>query len=479
MTDQPMRYRLTPRLLHQMVMALHAAPDLHRAVQGVIDLVVQFTGFRVAVVSMVRTGGMMETVAVAGDGDAARALLGRQTPISHYEEEFAVAEHWGRLLFVPHDRVPDAQNRGWVPPKPTKQPGRKKTWHPLDALYAPLRSASGDLVGVLSVDLPIGDERPGRNQLEVLEVLAVHAGIALDNARLTEQLRSEEELFRLAFDGTGTGIAIVSLEDGTFGTVIRTNPAYRRLVGRTEAELFGLPYQELLHEDDLPDAARQMKTLVDGEYPSYQAERRFRQPDGSYLWMLVTVSVVRDAEGRPQYAVAQADDISEQRAERDALQHQARHDPLTGLANRAELMERLHESVAHAQVQQHPGVVLFLDLDDFKGINDVHGHLVGDQVLATLAARLAAGVRGGDLAGRMGGDEFLVIADDIDEAGVEELRGRLARALGSPLLLDDQEVRVGVTIGATAIPVDGGDPQALLANADQDMYRRKNYDRQS
>ncbi|MTD14951.1 diguanylate cyclase [Nakamurella sp. YIM 132087] len=476
MADRPLRYRLTSRTLHQIVTALHTPSDLHSTVQAVTDLVVRFAGFRVAAVSVARNDNVFETVAVAGqDGaadGAADVLLGHRTPRTNYDEEFAVAEKWGRLLFVPHDRVPDAGQRGWVPE--TAISDSKHAWHPLDALYAPLLSSSGELLGVLSVDLPVDDHRPGRRRRELLEILAIHAGAAIETARLTDQLREEEELFRLAFDGTGTGMALVSMAESTTGRFARVNPKFCELTGRSAGELLGLTVFDLAPPDEIDDVRNDVDAVVWGDESVHRIERRIRRPDGSDLWVSITLAGVADSEGAPQYTILQLEDISARRAEQQYLEHLAGHDPLTGLANRATLTERLRRAVVSAATTERPGALLFIDLDDFKSINDHHGHLVGDQVLAMVAARLAESVRGNDLVGRIGGDEFVVIADEIDTTGTTDIIERLTAAIATPLSIMDNTFRLSGTVGATLILDASRSPEQLLDDADTDMYRRKN-----
>jgi diguanylate cyclase (GGDEF)-like protein/PAS domain S-box-containing protein len=154
----------------------------------------------------------------------------------------------------------------------------------------------------------------------------------------------------------------------------------------------------------------------------------------------------------------------------ERMRHDALHDPLTGLANRT----LLHDRLAHAVAQSERGLgdtcVLFIDLDDFKRVNDEHGHHVGDELLATLGGRLLGAVRPSDTVARMGGDEFVVVSEQIDIAGAITLADRLELAIAQPILAGDAEHRLTASIGV-ALGHDGGD--ALLRNADAAVYRAK------
>ena len=148
------------RSLYRALGRVGRAQTLRETLQAVVEGVVEGVGFEVAALSILRSDGMFETLAVAGPEDARAALLGRVQPSDAYDREFSFAEQWGALRFVPHDRVPpEILAVSWIPDiAPPLQPG---AWHPLDALFAPLYSSSGELLGMLSVDLPRDGRRPG------------------------------------------------------------------------------------------------------------------------------------------------------------------------------------------------------------------------------------------------------------------------------------------------------------------------------
>ena len=462
---------VTARRLHQVITDLHSSAGEAGTVQAVVDAVVSAAGFQVAAVSVLRSPHSMETVAVAGSDEARAQLLGVRTPRSNYEEEFLLAHRWGRLLFVPHLRLPDAARRGWIPQSP--KPVRRNRWHPLDALYAPLYSPAGDFVGVLSVDLPIGGARPGRRQRQLLEILAVQAGIAIDNARLTEVLGAGAQLFRWAFERAGAGMALISLAPDDYGRHMEVNPMFCRIVGRDADVVTGMSMADLVHPADRAENLRLLRTLGDGEHGSYHREHRYVTGTGAVVWGSLTVAHIGSPDGSVQYAVAQLVDITQSRAREFDLQVRANQDALTGLDNRSAIFEHLRAAIGRAQSSGRPGVVLFVDLDGFKSVNDRFGHLVGDQALAVVARRLRSVIREPDGCGRIGGDEFLVIADDLSVADAQELADRITAAIAEPIDLPGLDIAITASVGHAPVPTAGSTPDALVDAADNAMYQSK------
>ena len=179
------------RNLHDLITSVHSVQDLDELLQTAVQGVVDVLGFRVAVINAVE-GGFVEAVAVAGDEDACRTLSGRRMPLEEFVEEFEIADKWGLLRFVPHDRVPEDVRSSWIPDvEPLDVPD---AWHPLDALYAPLHGPDGSLLGVLSVDLPEDGMRPSLIRRQVLEMYAVQAGLAIHHAQQRERLEDKVRL---------------------------------------------------------------------------------------------------------------------------------------------------------------------------------------------------------------------------------------------------------------------------------------------
>jgi diguanylate cyclase (GGDEF)-like protein len=154
----------------------------------------------------------------------------------------------------------------------------------------------------------------------------------------------------------------------------------------------------------------------------------------------------------------------------ERIRHDAVHDPLTGLANRNLLRDRIAHATARAVRNATTAAVLFVDLDDFKAVNDRHGHAVGDEVLTEIAHRIAVAIRPGDTAARYGGDEFVAICEAVDEANALQVGARILAAIERPMTTGALAHRVSASIG---IAVGGGDAERLLAAADEAAYRAK------
>jgi diguanylate cyclase (GGDEF)-like protein/PAS domain S-box-containing protein len=344
----------------------------------------------------------------------------------------------------------------------------------MDALFAPMYSVAGTLVGILSVDLPDGGRRPDEVQCALLEMYATQAGIAIDNARLVARVRASEESFRLAFENAPVGMSLVDLTAETSGRFLRVNEAMSRMLGRSRRELETMSIRDVTHPDDHAGDLDIVARAVAGEIERYQLEKRYVHADGHPVWVSLQTSVVRDGTGRALYGISQFEDISDRRAEHQELTRRARIDPLTGLLNRSALAERVQEAITAARRNRRAGAVLFCDLDDFKPVNDTLGHAFGDQVLAIIAKRLESQVRAGDTTARFGGDEFVIVTDDLSDDEMDDLVDRLRTAVAAPVDVGGTSVSLSVTVGRARV-TGGPDetPDGLIAAADVDMYLRK------
>jgi diguanylate cyclase (GGDEF)-like protein/PAS domain S-box-containing protein len=460
------------RDVQRLIVRLNAGTDLSATLRAVVDGVVEGLGFEVAVVSLVHDDRTVEAVAVAGPQDVSDTLLGRRIPLDSWERAIARSLPWGALRFEPHEMAEQDDIPSWVPDVPVVDD--PNAWHPLDALYAPLHSISGDLVGILSVDLPRDGRKPGELQREMLEMYATQAGIAIDNARLAQRLRESEEAFRLAFENAPFGMSIVDLTPGSAGRFLRVNEAMCRMLNYSRRELQDRRIGDITHPDDAAGDHRVLAAAMRGDIERYELEKRYLRADGQPVWVSLQTSVVRDSSGTALYGISQFEDVSDRRAEHQELTRRALVDPLTGLLNRASLGDRVESAIHEARRTRRHGAVLFCDLDAFKPVNDTHGHAVGDQVLAIVAKRLEAQVRARDTAARFGGDEFVVVADDLGGAMLSELVARLREAVAAPIDVAGVTVQLSVTVGtATVTGADGETADRLLATADADMYVRK------
>lgn len=232
---------------------------------------------------------------------------------------------------------------------------------------------------------------------------------------------------------------------------------------------------EMVHPDDRTGYNRAVARHLKGETPFFYFEYRVRARDGSYRWIGSRGEAVRNRRGRAVLMAGSVTDVTERKEAEARIRHLAYHDQLTGLANRALLDDRLAQAIARAQRGGRGGVaVLFIDIDRFKDVNDVHGHAVGDVLLVELARRLQACVRNSDTLVRQGGDEFIMVLPEVAwPASVAPVVAKLLEAVRQPLMAGDVELCVSASVGVSLFPDDGADAQTLLRNADTAMYDAK------
>jgi diguanylate cyclase (GGDEF)-like protein/PAS domain S-box-containing protein len=467
------------RDLQRLILRVNGGPDLATTLQAVADGVVEGLGFGVAVVNLIHDADFVQVVAVAGSEEAQAMLLGATGTLAGWTKALAVADEWGGLRFVPHDRFSEDDDLpSWVPDIPISDD--PEAWHPMDALFRPLESATGELIGILSVDLPADGRRPGLLQQELLEMFAVQAALAIDNARLTEALHTEqrrlqasEAAFRLTFEAAPVGMAVVDMRDEP-GRFLRVNAALCRLLAYSREQLLATTFAAITHPDHRDDDLSALQRALDGKQHSYRAEKRYLRSDGRSVWVSINMSVVRDTDAASLFAITQFEDIGDRRKAHLELAHRARVDPLTGLLNRSSLLERVDAAIASAARTGRAGALLFCDLDGFKPVNDTHGHAVGDRLLTVVARRLESQVRGDDTAARFGGDEFVVVANALGAGELEDLEHRLREAVSAPVDINGTLISVTMTIGHVLIdPVGSNNPASLLDSADAAMYRLK------
>ena len=284
------------------------------------------------------------------------------------------------------------------------------------------------------------------------------------------RLQESEAFFRLTFSQAAIGIALLSRE----GCFLRVNRKLSEIVGYSEIELLQRFFHQVTHGDDLLDDRAVMASLAAGEIGDFQRETRYVRKDGRIVWVALSASTMRDAASGQLRLILAVEDISRRKQDEEALLRMANHDALTGLPNRALLQDRLDQAVSKAQRAGREVGVMFIDLDRFKQVNDTLGHEAGDQLIIEIARRLAGSLRESDTVARQGGDEFVVVLDDLaapeDAALVaQKVLGRLFQ----PLVLCGQEVVPTGSIGIAMYPRDGADSAALLKAADSAMYRAK------
>ncbi len=286
-----------------------------------------------------------------------------------------------------------------------------------------------------------------------------------------ELARSRQRL-DLAMQGADEGFWELDPADGT----LYCSPRVLELLGLDQdSGLDSLAaWEARIAPEDLPRARQALADHLSGKQAQYHIECRVRHRDGHHLWLLIRGQAVRDAEGRPGRVHGLLHDISERKRLEERIRHMAQHDPLTGLANRALFSDLLRQAQANARRDEERFAVLLVDLDNFKPVNDQHGHPVGDLMLIEVARRASRCVRGSDIVARIGGDEFVVLLRSVrDATHAVAIAEKVRAALRQPFELDGLHLSISASLGVALYPDDGEDETTLMRHADQAMYRAK------
>ena len=285
------------------------------------------------------------------------------------------------------------------------------------------------------------------------------------------ELAVREAEYRVLAEHSGDFIARHDV-DGRF---LYASPASERLLGHRPDALLGRTAREVgfVHPDDAGALGSLLRRVVDAGEESATAAWRVLRPGGAVRWVETAVRAVPDEDGRPREIIAVTRDVSERKEAETRLGHQALHDALTGLPNRALFRDRLEQALRRGRRREGAVAVLFVDLDRFKLINDSFGHAAGDRLLCDVTARLRGALRPADTLARFGGDELTVLCEDIDgETGARAVAGRIAALFEEPFAVEDGEAFLQASIGI-AFAAGNATPEDLLRDADAAMYRAK------
>ncbi len=289
--------------------------------------------------------------------------------------------------------------------------------------------------------------------------------------RSASRARDEiEQRFRLAFEENMAPMAFTDLDD----RCIAVNDAFCSMVGRTREELLAGDSSLFTHPEDLGVTESVQQRLLAGDVERVRYIKRYLRPDGRVIVVEISKSTARDEHGDILYFVNSERDITDELELADQLAHQALHDPLTGLANRALFDDRLAQAFERVDRYGGVGAVLLIDLDDFKGINDTRGHITGDELLSAVAGRMQSVTRASDTLCRFGGDEFLYLAEGLSsDDEVQQVATRLLGVFDEAFAMSGTVVEQRASIGV--VTFDGGrvDRETLVRDADVALYEAK------
>ena len=304
------------------------------------------------------------------------------------------------------------------------------------------------------------------------ELFAVCIAKDMRELRTTEErLRRSEERFRGAFENAPIGIILIDLE----GQIFQANRFSAELLAYDEKQMPGLHISRLVPTEDrqgLKDQLQRLANPISSE--SSRIERRLVCQNGLEIWTNFHVVLQRGLDGEPLYSIVQIADITDTKLSQRRMERMAFYDTLTDLANRRLFQDRLRQAIDHSERTQRSAALLYLDLDQFKRVNDTLGHEAGDHLLRDVAHRLTQCVRKEDTVARPGGDEFTILLYDVQSpADAGQVADKVLTAMREPLTIHGQKLVVTTSIGITMIPADGVETNSLMKNADLAMYRAK------
>jgi PAS domain S-box-containing protein len=303
-----------------------------------------------------------------------------------------------------------------------------------------------------------------------------------DRKRAEEELRLSEERFRHIFEEGPVGMVLVSPDY----TIIAVNKVFCGLLGYSEQEIIGQNFVDLTYEADREKSREFAGQLFAGSIPMFRLEKRYVRKDGAILWANITASAIHGKEGNVIYNLVIIEDLTDNRKAAEKIHLLHYYDSLTGLPNRTFHKELMKRAIEHAQRHKEIFALIYIGLDNFQRINDTLGHSSGDLLLKAVADRLTNSLRKSDyvarsdgsetenVVSRVGGDEFIVLAHDINQAqDAAIVSRRLLEEISAPYDLSGREVFMTASIGISLYPEDGADVDDLLKNAEKAMRHTK------
>lgn len=318
---------------------------------------------------------------------------------------------------------------------------------PIDDSVAPIFEDDGNLMGIVMVMHDVSKEMELRKNIE-----------------------ASEHRFQSAFMQAATGCALVELDD----SLRQVNPALAKWLGYSIEELESLSFLQILHTGYHDKAFEYNSHLIENKVTRFQEEWEYMHRDGSIVWGLTSGALIFNDREEPEYFIYQICDISDRIHLESKLVQLANYDSLTGLVNRSRLRLEIQRAIATARRYHEKFALLFIDLDDFKHVNDSLGHDCGDTLLQEIGERLLPMARETDVVARLGGDEFVVLVNGISNPqDIIAIADKIRVSIARPVTVSGKELRVSASVGISIYPEDGESGNTLLRNADSALYKAK------
>ena len=328
----------------------------------------------------------------------------------------------------------------------------------------PIIGANKQLLGTFAI-YQRNPSKPTKDDFKLLEFAVQLSVIAIERNLSDEKQRLSSRVF----SNTNEGIYIAD----TSRTIIDINPAFASLTGYNRSETLGQKTSILRSEKNTPAFFEGMwQSLI--EQGHWQGEIWGRKKNGEHFAARLSMSALANDDGVTQHYVCVFSDITQSKQQQQKLEFMAHYDELTRLPNRARLAERFSLAIAHSKQSDTQLAVCFLDMDNFKPVNDNYGHDIGDQLLVAVAQRISSSIRDEDTASRQGGDEFVLLLGDLESLEhCDDILQKILYYLSQPYTIDGHIFTITVSIGVTLFPVDNADLDTLLRHADHSMYQAK------